>query len=116
MIRRPPRSTRTDTLFPYTTLFRSSDDAYEQCTQASNPIGNAWAEERGTPLPKGRLNLVHYHGMRTILYDLMGLKIRFRDGKVGSDAEVRGSMMLRAQKDGDQQTEEVLTSHQEMDR
>src|SRR3546814_13700357 len=26
MIRRPPRSTRTDTLFPYTTLFRSYDD------------------------------------------------------------------------------------------
>src|SRR3546814_17910181 len=25
MIRRPPRSTRTDTLFPYTTLFRSKD-------------------------------------------------------------------------------------------
>src|SRR3546814_21086909 len=28
MIRRPPRSTRTDTLFPYTTLFRST--AYER--------------------------------------------------------------------------------------
>src|SRR3546814_13921666 len=27
MIRRPPRSTRTDTLFPYTTLFRSHDKA-----------------------------------------------------------------------------------------
>src|SRR3546814_3376937 len=27
MIRRPPRSTRTDTLFPYTTLFRSLSDA-----------------------------------------------------------------------------------------
>src|SRR3546814_4847600 len=27
MIRRPPRSTRTDTLFPYTTLFRSRQDA-----------------------------------------------------------------------------------------
>src|SRR3546814_3520707 len=26
MIRRPPRSTRTDTLFPYTTLFRSRDE------------------------------------------------------------------------------------------
>src|SRR3546814_15090310 len=26
MIRRPPRSTRTDTLFPYTTLFRSTVD------------------------------------------------------------------------------------------
>src|SRR3546814_3800898 len=31
MIRRPPRSTRTDTLFPYTTLFRS----------------HAWQTERG---------------------------------------------------------------------
>src|SRR3546814_15346453 len=29
MIRRPPRSTRTDTLFPYTTLFRSSEDEVE---------------------------------------------------------------------------------------
>src|SRR3546814_17938304 len=28
MIRRPPRSTRTDTLFPYTTLFRSSVRTY----------------------------------------------------------------------------------------
>src|SRR3546814_14835404 len=27
MLRRPPRSTRTDTLFPYTTLFRSLDEA-----------------------------------------------------------------------------------------
>src|SRR3546814_11887476 len=26
MIRRPPRSTRTDTLFPYTTLFRSREE------------------------------------------------------------------------------------------
>src|SRR3546814_7749698 len=30
MIRRPPRSTRTDTLFPYTTLFRSTRRAAEQ--------------------------------------------------------------------------------------
>src|SRR3546814_8186439 len=29
MIRRPPRSTRTDTLFPYTTLFRSARHAAE---------------------------------------------------------------------------------------
>src|SRR3546814_20979223 len=28
MIRRPPRSTRTDTLFPYTTLFRSIEVYY----------------------------------------------------------------------------------------
>src|SRR3546814_886721 len=29
MIRRPPRSTRTDTLFPYTTLFRSQGSGFE---------------------------------------------------------------------------------------
>src|SRR3546814_2123060 len=34
MIRRPPRSTRTDTLFPYTTLFRSAHgtrDFWPEC-------------------------------------------------------------------------------------
>src|SRR3546814_15737693 len=30
MIRRPPRSTRTDTLFPYTTLFRSNSSFVHQ--------------------------------------------------------------------------------------
>src|SRR3546814_9733567 len=34
MIRRPPRSTRTDTLFPYTTLFRSGN-------MRSAPLSNA---------------------------------------------------------------------------
>src|SRR3546814_5807878 len=31
MIRRPPRSTRTDTLLPYTTLFRSRDRRRREC-------------------------------------------------------------------------------------
>src|SRR3546814_4197262 len=36
MIRRPPRSTRTDTLFPYTTLFRSSHFIpFQRCTVLS---------------------------------------------------------------------------------
>src|SRR3546814_17916517 len=43
MIRRPPRSTRTDTLFPYTTLFRSPEDrglpAGAQLTEASADAG-----------------------------------------------------------------------------
>src|SRR3546814_4950147 len=37
MIRRPPRSTRTDTLFPYTTLFRSGDALRGAWRCASNP-------------------------------------------------------------------------------
>src|SRR3546814_18942761 len=35
MIRRPPRSTRTDTLFPYTTLFRSDDSNLTHCHTAA---------------------------------------------------------------------------------
>src|SRR3546814_16126836 len=33
MIRRPPRSTRTDTLFPYTTLFRSTGGVGAPCEE-----------------------------------------------------------------------------------
>src|SRR3546814_1073072 len=40
MIRRPPRSTRTDTLFPYTTLFRSAVLSARWCT------GNDWRAGR----------------------------------------------------------------------
>src|SRR3546814_2557524 len=36
MIRRPPRSTRTDTLFPYTTLFRSGDFTLD--AQRATPV------------------------------------------------------------------------------
>src|SRR3546814_15124459 len=49
MIRRPPRSTRTDTLFPYTTLFRSCAPATRPCRSTGSAIahrrGNA-AEQR----------------------------------------------------------------------
>src|SRR3546814_12689321 len=34
MIRRPPRSTRTDTLFPYTTRFRSREDMHRWLMRA----------------------------------------------------------------------------------
>src|SRR3546814_19492715 len=56
MIRRPPRSTRTDTLFPYTTLFRSDFTALAEagcgagfdfsgyCSQASFLLGNGLTE------------------------------------------------------------------------
>src|SRR3546814_18931028 len=48
MIRRPPRSTRTDTLFPYTTLFRSHD----KVGQGQGGLGGAAR-----------------HGTRAILFD-----------------------------------------------
>src|SRR3546814_18526221 len=39
MIRRPPRSTRTDTLFPYTTLFRSLDRKALHMQQMVDALG-----------------------------------------------------------------------------
>src|SRR3546814_6766530 len=43
MIRRPPRSTRTDTLFPYTTLFRSAVSATRGGTPSTTqPMADPW--------------------------------------------------------------------------
>src|SRR3546814_16268097 len=45
MIRRPPRSTRTDTLFPYTTLFRSDQRNWDLLNRYYSIIGgNQWGQ------------------------------------------------------------------------
>src|SRR3546814_10376793 len=44
MIRLPPRATRTDTLFPYTTLFRS-----EQARRAHGAFGADWPAPSASP-------------------------------------------------------------------
>src|SRR3546814_2269362 len=59
MIRRPPRSTRTDTLFPYTTLFRSGQQN-EPCPRRSHAPANpgqdrALAPDPEKPHPAGEL-------------------------------------------------------------
>src|SRR3546814_5813845 len=40
MIRRPPRSTRTDTLFPYTTLFRSHSPSWVKLDPPGTRMGD----------------------------------------------------------------------------
>src|SRR3546814_20634278 len=55
MIRRPPRSTRTDTLFPYTTLFRSRAMTMAGALDAALALSVNYANERvqfGKPLAK----------------------------------------------------------------
>src|SRR3546814_2440150 len=48
MVRRPPRSTRTDTLFPYTTLFRSVGEIrYDNCGQPRS--AGSYAQDRQKP-------------------------------------------------------------------
>src|SRR3546814_5938826 len=51
MIRRPPRSTRTDTLFPYTTLFRSGDPAGRTRPQRHRPRRRRAGRAVNTLLP-----------------------------------------------------------------
>src|SRR3546814_13775749 len=48
MLRRPPRSTRTSTLFPYTTLFRSRDINFA-AAQAARHAADARAAQDGHP-------------------------------------------------------------------
>src|SRR3546814_16031339 len=48
MIRRPPRSTRTDTLFPYTTLFRSTAEHYSPGGSSSHPLLMAQSRVRAS--------------------------------------------------------------------
>src|SRR3546814_5774587 len=50
MIRRPPRSTRTDTLFPYTTLFRSAARA----AAAGDVVGDRRAQAAAGRRPGGQ--------------------------------------------------------------
>src|SRR3546814_4316854 len=86
MIRRPPRSTRTDTLFPYTTLFRSARIrgsspehrlAVRQAESASIIADMLpWFEEMLPKLPRGsntaeaiRYTLNHWKGLIRFLDD-----------------------------------------------
>src|SRR3546814_4003442 len=66
MIRRPPRSTRTDTLFPYTTLFRS-----REFDDAVAPVGIEPGDARngldapGEPAPRDKDDEVDRFGDET---------------------------------------------------
>src|SRR3546814_18280169 len=58
MLRRPPRATRTDTLFPYTTLFRSQGQgraatAADACTDLHRPAVRTGAAVKAATLSRG---------------------------------------------------------------
>src|SRR3546814_13318876 len=89
MIRRPPRSTRTDTLFPYTTLFRStfSTEEFQEhlkvcarygtriiVTSVGDPTKNA-------PVVRDA-GLLHFHDATTIRFAEKAAAATV-DGKLG---------------------------------
>src|SRR3546814_16302862 len=52
MIRRPPRSTRTDTLFPYTTLFRSTEAGSLPCAPNASSHRRPDVRPSRFPIPR----------------------------------------------------------------
>src|SRR3546814_13580785 len=70
MIRRPPRSTRTDTLFPYTTLFRSHDPSFPVAAQDAR-INTVFTLNMGIYKLKFSMNflmnLMHHLGVAAAL-------------------------------------------------
>src|SRR3546814_1109238 len=91
MIRRPPRSTRTDTLFPYTTLFRSgqagvAQDRYEIGSMSAADDGRSGAHgqrhseqhQRG-PRPRSEEHTSELQSLMRISYAVFCLKKKNKD-------------------------------------
>src|SRR3546814_13168032 len=80
MIRRPPRSTRTDTLFPYTTLFRSSQFIGESGGRAhdcgaSRPLsGSAKTATAGAAAGRSEEHTSELQSLMRISYAVFCLK------------------------------------------
>src|SRR3546814_10622393 len=65
MIRRPPRSTRTDTLFPYTTLFRSTPSQLHIELLIQRSVARTDFSPRANERPKKQAELLGAAGSRT---------------------------------------------------
>src|SRR3546814_14119564 len=110
MIRRPPRSTRTDTLFPYTTLFRSPH------------FKTAWVKPGNFVVPYGTMSAVELSltdAMDKLVVDDWG---QCKGGKLGalrdhvaagklSEATLHGELgeIVTGAKPGRQRPEETIT-------
>src|SRR3546814_9207396 len=89
MIRRPPRSTRTDTLFPYTTLFRSCQEAIildgegmkTEGAEVRSCEGEALASRRNTRRDEDGLGDPAMMGKRAFKRDVAPWHQAMRDGE-----------------------------------
>src|SRR3546814_20568670 len=83
MIRRPPRSTRTDTLCPYTTLFRSYDHADDSYTcPGGKQLRRYWQEGRAARAKPPADGIDRYRARKTDC-QACDLRSRCRPGEAG---------------------------------
>src|SRR3546814_6392381 len=101
MLRRPPRSTRTDTLFPYTTLFRSRRGiGLWECDLADNSL--TWSNEvydifglpRGACVSREETLALYCDESRVVMEALRAYAIKHRRGFT-LDVEIRPSLTRR---------------------
>src|SRR3546814_15323552 len=102
MVRRPPRSTRTDTLFPYTTLFRSA----EVIGTAADQFQVAPGDGRGNGVGAG-LDAVGHHG---VLGAMQALDATDGDA-VGAEAFDLGPHLHKALAEIDRKSTRLNSSH-----
>src|SRR3546814_16370170 len=103
MIRRPPRSTRTDTLFPYTTLFRSRwlyDRLFEPATwnrAIDIALEQALINLESIPAPAGEMTAVLGPGWPgVLLHEAVGHGLEGDFNRKGSSALDRKSTRLNS--------------------
>src|SRR3546814_4407769 len=92
MIRRPPRSTRTDTLFPYTTLFRSRSQEVRAARAAADAADRRpCAVEQQLPVRQRGLGELRDHGLDVLRAD------RARAGLPAAQVDEGRPQLLRIQ-------------------
>src|SRR3546814_5333422 len=84
MIRRPPRSTRTDKLFPYTTLFRSPRDHGRQRWDgdAASPVAHVRRPTRRTRRSRSEEHTSELQSLMRISYAVFCLKKKNNNKKI----------------------------------
>src|SRR3546814_5595684 len=95
MIRRPPRSTRTDPLFPYTTLFRSGRTEALQARQAEGQQVAALGAGEGVQLVDRHALQVPEHLRRVVVAQQQGEGLRRGHEDAGRPAALALALRLR---------------------
>src|SRR3546814_7819738 len=113
MIRRPPRSTRTDTLFPYTTLFRSHDSSAtikpwlaKLSSQSSNNQRSTY--EKGDSIPRSEEHTSELQSLMRISYAVFCLK---KQTKTKQTKQKNISIRIRKQPNNPKFTNNLTKEH-----
>src|SRR3546814_8845514 len=95
MFRRPPRSTRTDTLFPYTTLFRSTEPLQPPQLLAASETSwiSGMLSFENAPLADAVAAANRYNVQRIILVDATSREFRFTGTFRATDAAGLAQML-----------------------